>query len=62
MIYISHTLGDVLELCDEIVVLRDGAVVGLGERSEFTLESNDFVDGRAHARSTLSDSRREIVN
>ena len=28
MIYISHSLGDVLKLCDEIVVLRDGAVVG----------------------------------
>ena len=26
MIYISHNLGDVLRLCDSIVVLRDGRV------------------------------------
>lgn len=38
IIYISHVLSDVRRLCDEIVVLRDGAVVGKGLRSEFTLE------------------------
>ena len=36
MIYISHILGDVLRLCDDIVVLRDGEVVGNGPASEFT--------------------------
>jgi ribose transport system ATP-binding protein len=30
MIYISHVLEDVLRLCDDIVVLRDGEVVGSG--------------------------------
>ena len=38
MIYISHALGDVLRLCDDIVVLRDGEVVGAGPRPEFTSE------------------------
>jgi ribose transport system ATP-binding protein len=38
MIYISHILGDVLRLCDDIVVLRDGDVVGSGPREEFTSE------------------------
>lgn len=38
MIYISHNLGDVLRLCDDIVVLRDGEVVGVGAKEEFTLE------------------------
>ncbi len=38
MIYISHGLGHVLKLCDEIVVLRDGAVVGNEPVSHFTLE------------------------
>ena len=28
IIFISHKLGEVLELCDEVVVLRDGEVVG----------------------------------
>jgi len=30
MIYISHILEDVYRLCDDLVVLRDGAVVGSG--------------------------------
>jgi ribose transport system ATP-binding protein len=38
MIYISHNLGDALRMCDDIVVLRDGAVVGAGRKSEFTEE------------------------
>jgi ribose transport system ATP-binding protein len=37
IIYISHALGDVLRLCDEIVVLRDGAVVGAGAAAGFDL-------------------------
>jgi ribose transport system ATP-binding protein len=35
LIYISHTLGDVLRLCDDVVILRDGEVVGQGPVSEF---------------------------
>jgi ABC-type sugar transport system ATPase subunit len=38
MIYISHALGDVLRLCDDLVVLRDGEVVGGGPATEFTHE------------------------
>ncbi len=38
LIYISHTLSDVLRQCDDIVVLRDGEVVGAGPRNEFTAE------------------------
>ena len=38
MIYISHILGDVLRLCDEVMVLRDGEVVGIGSREGFSLE------------------------
>jgi len=36
IIFISHTLGDVLRLCHEIVVLRDGEVVGKGDAAAFT--------------------------
>jgi ABC-type sugar transport system ATPase subunit len=35
VVYVSHALGDVLRLSDEILVLRDGAVVGGGPRPEF---------------------------
>jgi ribose transport system ATP-binding protein len=38
MIYISHILSDVLRLCDDLVVLRDGEVVGRGPVSEFDLD------------------------
>lgn len=38
MIYISHSLRDVMKLCDEIVVMRDGAVVGNEPTSQLTLE------------------------
>jgi ribose transport system ATP-binding protein len=38
LIYISHNLGDVLRLCDDIVVLRDGEKVGGGAKSEYTVD------------------------
>ncbi|HSV99588.1 MAG TPA: sugar ABC transporter ATP-binding protein [Sedimentisphaerales bacterium] len=38
IIYISHNLGNVLELADEIVVLRDGRVVDQGPREGFTVD------------------------
>jgi len=41
MIYISHALGEVQQLCDEIVVLRDGQVVGDGPIAEF--DTNQMV-------------------
>jgi len=40
MIYVSHALGDVQELCDQIVVLRDGQVVGSGPIDQY---DNDRV-------------------
>ena len=39
MIYISHALGDVMKLCDDIVVLRDGEMAGTGEKTSFTAQS-----------------------
>lgn len=35
IIYISHALGDVLRLCDDLVILRDGEKVGGGLASDF---------------------------
>ncbi|MDZ7371702.1 MAG: sugar ABC transporter ATP-binding protein [candidate division KSB1 bacterium] len=38
IIYISHDLDEVMRLCDDIVVLRDGRMVDFGAASEFTLQ------------------------
>ncbi|MCW5969093.1 MAG: sugar ABC transporter ATP-binding protein [Blastocatellales bacterium] len=38
MIYISHVLPDVFRLCDELLILRDGEVVGKGPKEDFTPE------------------------
>jgi ribose transport system ATP-binding protein len=38
VIYISHILGDVMRLCDDVVVLRDGQVVGTAPKRELTIE------------------------
>ena len=37
IVYISHILGDVMRLADEIAVLRDGELVGHGRKDEFTI-------------------------
>ncbi|RYD32045.1 MAG: sugar ABC transporter ATP-binding protein, partial [Verrucomicrobiaceae bacterium] len=36
-VFISHALGDVLRLCDRILVLRDGAVADQGPAGDFTI-------------------------
>jgi ribose transport system ATP-binding protein len=38
IIYISHILDDVMRLCDDIVVLRDGHVVGTAAKTDMTIE------------------------
>ncbi|CAN5198830.1 sugar ABC transporter ATP-binding protein [soil metagenome] len=38
IIYISHILSDVMRICDDIVVLRDGKMVGSAPKSEMTIE------------------------
>jgi ribose transport system ATP-binding protein len=38
LIYISHNLDDVLRLCDDVVILRDGELVDRGSKEEFTLD------------------------
>jgi len=39
ILYISHRLGDVLKLADEIAVLRDGQVVRTGPKEQFSIET-----------------------
>ena len=38
IIYISHALGDLLRICDELFVLRDGELAGKGVAKDFTME------------------------
>jgi ribose transport system ATP-binding protein len=37
IVYISHDLDDVLRLADDIVVIRDGEVVAVGSKEDFTV-------------------------
>jgi ribose transport system ATP-binding protein len=38
LIFISHNLQHVMQLCDDLVILRDGEVVGGGPRTDFTMD------------------------
>lgn len=38
MVYISHILDDVLELVDDIVVLKDGEITDKGRKEDFTIQ------------------------
>lgn len=42
MIFISHKLGEVMEICDRYTVLRDGAVVATGKVEEVNTEKLSF--------------------
>ena len=68
MIYISHALGDVQGLCDEVAVLRDGSLVGCGPIAAFGMSQLvSLMVGRkmehqfpARARSVRSEKRLEV--
>ena len=57
IIYISHILGDVMRLCDDITVLRDGHVVGGGPRGRDDHRPADHADGRSDHRPDLPAAR-----
>ncbi|MCF8567358.1 sugar ABC transporter ATP-binding protein [Alicyclobacillus tolerans] len=48
MIFVSHFLDEVLDNCDEVLVLRDGAVVNVGPSDGFTIEGlvSDMIDDK----------------
>jgi ABC-type uncharacterized transport system ATPase subunit len=39
VVFISHKLAEVMEICDEVVVLRDGAVAGFAQIADATRET-----------------------
>lgn len=38
IVYVSHRLGEVLEICDRVTVMRDGATVETRDAAEFTVD------------------------
>lgn len=59
-VFVSHRLGELLELTDEITVLRDGETVGRGRSDEF--DADRIVDLMVGKAGTLAlSSRRERV-
>ena len=68
VIYISHILGDVLRLCDDIVVLRDGQVVAAEPRAAMQVERmialmvGRTIDHLFPDRSTAPDRTRPVLS
>jgi len=61
IIYISHTLEDVLQVSDSIAVLRDGCLVSAGARSEYTVNRmiSDMVGRKIEQMSSPSNCKRK---
>ena len=36
MIFVSHKLEEVMEICDKVTVLRDGQYIGTGDTKDLT--------------------------
>ncbi len=68
VIYISHILGDVLRLCDDIVVLRDGQVVAAEKRAAMQVERmialmvGRTIDRLFPERDTVPDRSRPVLS
>ena len=68
VIYISHILGDVLQLCDDIVVLRDGQVVAAEKRAAMQVERmialmvGRTIDRLFPERGTVPDRARPVLS
>lgn len=46
VLFISHDLEELMEVCSKLIVLRDGVFVAELEKSEFEEEKDKRVDGR----------------
>ncbi len=62
VIYISHILADVLRLCDDIVVLRDGHMVATAPRQKMRDRGHDRAHGGSHHRPALSSPHGRAVH
>ena len=53
MIYISHILGDVMRVADDIAVLRDGELTAFGPSPGIRRQPHDHADDRPRHRAAL---------
>ena len=58
IVYISHRLEEVFELCDRVSVLRDGALVGTRRIARTERSRTHRADDQPHDRADLSQGRR----
>lgn len=64
IIFISHRLDEVVELCDKVTVLRDGYVVSRYKKDEFDVEkiAIDMIGQKVHKTTKANDSRKIIYD
>jgi ABC-type sugar transport system ATPase subunit len=56
IIYITHFLDEIFEICERVTVLRNGATVGAGMMSDFApVEIVQLMLGQTHSQERLSD-------
>ena len=61
IIFISHRLREVIDVCDEFVVLRDGIVVEAGETKDCTvLQLAEWMVGRKSKERIISEDNRHL--
>ena len=56
IIYISHRLEEIIDICDSVTVLKDGAYVDTRSVSEVTKDYSDFADESAERCRTFTTS------
>jgi simple sugar transport system ATP-binding protein len=61
ILFVSHKLAEIFEVCDKIVVLRNGAVVSSGRTAEFDLDSLAFHMTGRHFLGSVAGSFDETV-
>ena len=67
ILFVSHRLGEVLDLCDRVTVMRDGAVAGTLDTADLTIDSLIHemlgdVPHRAGKRSDDAAGRRTVLS